>query len=364
MNILMIINSFFPLVGGAERQAQRISETLIEKGHSVTVLTRHHKGLKDNENINGINIIRLKVGNVNKVKPIIFLIKCLKYVKKNQEMIDIVHGHSLNAPGLIVALIKKYFKIPVIVKIAGGGDKSGCEIIKMNNAGLKGKLKVKLMLKHIDKFLAISKTIEKDLIKVGADKRKIHYLPNGIDLKLFKNSVSNTQNNFLYLGRLENVKGIDILINAWTALIKENKNFPHKLFIAGSGSLENIIPQNSTIEYLGNVEDVKSLIMKNKFFLLPSRYEGISNALLEAMALERIIIASNVGGNPDLIENNVSGYLFESENELELKKIIKEVSLLKNVNDMGGNARNFLDENYDLNKNVNKIIDLYKSLIK
>lgn len=362
MNIIMVINSFFPLVGGAERQAQRISEALVNRGHKVTVLTRHHRNLEEKVDINGVNIIRIKVGNINKIKPIIFLIKTLIFVRKNKKKIDIVHGHSLNAPGLIVALIRKYFKIPVVVKIAGGGDKTGCEIIKMNNSGIKGKLKVKIMNKYIDKFIAISKSIEKDLEIVGTSKHQVEYLPNGIDMNLFHKSSLESRRDFLYLGRLESVKGIDILLKAWMNIIKENENFPHKLYIAGNGSLKNSIPIDPSIKYLGNVSDVKKIILQNEFFILPSRYEGISNALLEAMALERVIIASNVGGNPDLISNNVTGYLFESENIKELKSIIWRVVSEKKERDVGRRAREFLEENYNLEKNVSKLEKLYQEI--
>jgi len=364
MNIIMIINSFYPLVGGAERQAQRISEVLFKEGINVKVLTRHHEGLEMNQNLNGINVIRFKVGKIKKLRPVIFLIKTIFYIFVHRKSIDVVHGHSLNAPGLIVGLVKLLFKIPGVAKIAGGGNEKGCEIIRMNESGIIGQMKVRFMSKYIEKFIAISSSIERDLHKVNVNKEKIVYLANGINLEEFKTEEENNYNdNFLYLGRLEKIKGIDILIDAWLNIIEKNPDFPHKLIIAGKGSLEKLIPDNKSIVYLGNISDVKNEIIRNKYFILPSRYEGISNALLEAMALKKIIIASDAGGNTDLIKTNITGYLFKSNDSEKLQESILNAINDENQIEVSENARSFLKQDYDLNKNVMKLIQLYEKII-
>lgn len=64
MHIVMLISSFHPLIGGAERQALRLSEKLVDSGIRVTVLTRWHEGLRKEEKINGVNVNRIKVSKI------------------------------------------------------------------------------------------------------------------------------------------------------------------------------------------------------------------------------------------------------------------------------------------------------------
>lgn len=362
----MLISSFHPLVGGAERQAQRLSKKLIEKGNDVTVLTRWHEGLLAKEKIEGINVVRFKVSKNSKLAPLIYLIKVLKYVRENKANIDIVHAHALSAPGISAAFISKFFKIPSIAKIAGGGGKDGCEIVRMRKSGKIGEMKVDFLKKHLDLFIAISKSIEKDLLDSEIEQNKIVFLPNGIDFNNFysNNASPNEIFKFVYIGRLEKIKGIDVLLSAWEALSDDFKQ-RNQLVIAGEGKERILLKgiQKDNIKYIGKQNDILSLLNSSDVFLLPSRYEGISNALLEAMATERIIIASNVGGNIDLINNNNNGLLFESENVNDLIDKITYVSENRErLTKMKKEARNTLKDNYDLQKNVNRYIEIYSRL--
>ncbi|WP_342602392.1 glycosyltransferase family 4 protein [Peribacillus sp. FSL E2-0159] len=369
MHIVMLISSFHPLIGGAERQALRLSEKLVDSGIRVTVLTRWHEGLRKEEKINGVNVNRIKVSKNPKLAPVIFLIKTLKFIRENKNDIDIIHAHALSAPGLTAAVASRLFKIPSIAKIAGGGNKDGCEIIRISRSGILGKLKVIFMKKNISKFIAISKLIEKDLLKVKVPESKIVFLPNGIDLDKFapikNNNIDNEKiNKFAFIGRLEKIKGIDVLLNTWESMSKEflSKN---KLLIAGDGREKHFLENmDSSIEHLGKVDDVLKLLNEIDIFILPSRYEGISNSLLEAMATEKIIIASEVGGNPDLLINNLNGYLFENENIDQLRKLFKYTSEnIIELNGVGKEARATLVKNgFDLSEIQSKYRHIYNEL--
>lgn len=130
--ILMLISSFQPLVGGAEKQAERLAINMARKyNYRYTVLTRWHPGLSFEEDYMGMRVIRLKVGNIGKIAPLIYMIKSLNYIRKNSKEIEVVHAHALSAPGLTAAFASKYLKIPSVAKIAGGGNKEGCEIIQI-----------------------------------------------------------------------------------------------------------------------------------------------------------------------------------------------------------------------------------------
>jgi glycosyltransferase involved in cell wall biosynthesis len=109
-------------------------------------------------------------------------------------------------------------------------------------------------------------------------------------------------------------------------------------------------------------------MMASNAFILPSRYEGLSNALLEAMASQLPIIASNVGGNPDLIIDNFSGYLFPKEDIDKLSSLLTKIitDFISGEKDrykeLGLNAKRIVKEKFDLKVIANRYIELYQIL--
>src|SRR5699024_1953179 len=123
--------------------------------------------------------------------------------------------------------------------------------------------------------------------------------------------------------------------------------------------------QDDTISYLGKVNNVIDYLNAAEYYILPSRYEGISNSLLEALANGKVVIASNVGGNPDIIVNEENGFLFKSEDFDSLKQVLDKVFSLSNVekNRIKLNALKTIEKEYDLEIISEKYLSLYKQLL-
>lgn len=370
----MLISSFYPLIGGAEKQAQRLSKELVKNGHEVVVLTRMpNKGIKETEMIDGIKVIRLKVLKTGKMAPLSYLFKSLIYLFKNRKNIDVVHAHSLSTTGFTASLATFLLRIPSISKIAGGGNELGCEAKRMYIAGGLKRFRILFMNRYLSKYIAISNDIKKDLEDIKAPQNKIIYLPNGInieekkfiDIKLKKEELNLPLDKTLYLyaGRLEFVKGIDIILKSW---LNTSSNFRKKsqLIILGEGTynVEKYLSIPS-ISIIGKVNNVNEYLTVTDYFTLPSRYEGISNALLEAITHKVAVIASDAGGNKDIV-NNTTGFLFEKENDLQLTKLLEETMEIYQgeVTEKVENAFLMIKENYDLNVIRNKYEDIYLEL--
>lgn len=362
--VLVLINSFYPLTGGAEKQAQRLGRVLKkEYNQEVVIMTRRYQGLKKYEIIDELPVIRLNVGKIDKLSPILYLIQVFLYVLKNKKNIKIIHAHSLSAPGITAALLSKIYGIPSIAKIAGGGNKDGCEIIRMNNKKL-GRLKVHLLKKYLTYFISISDSIYEDLKKVGISENKILRIPNGVNFKEYElKEPDNDIINFIYVGRHEYVKGIDILEKAWMGLDSYYK-LKSKLIVLGDGNVD--IRGVDGMEIVGNTENVKSYLAKSDCLILPSRYEGISNALLEAIASNKYIIATNVGGNIDVLDKRYST-IIEPDSVNELKNALIDVIQLyyKDPNKFNEKKKHQLKsvkEKYDLEKVAMTYNLLYQKL--
>ncbi len=186
------------------------------------------------------------------------------------------------------------------------------------------------IINKFDKIIAITKWEIPCLLRLGAKEDKIVYIPNGIPEEFFKLKKKKEENKILFFGRIAPIKNLETLIKA-ALLIKDKKI---KLEIAGPSEESYIIKLKKLVKdlnadnrviFTGPVYEAKEKINKidsAKIFVLPSKREAMPQALIEAMAREKIVIASDNPGARDLIENGKNGFLFEYWNAKELAEKI------------------------------------------
>jgi glycosyltransferase involved in cell wall biosynthesis len=202
-------------------------------------------------------------------------------------------------------------------------------------------------------------------------KSQIVQIPNGInENKFHPKESSKIENRIITVGHLTKIKGTDILLQAVANLIKKGVS-PFHVDIIGDGHdrtyFENIAKElniNSHINFHGDSNNVVDLLQQSRIFVLPSRAEGHSNALLEAMACGLPVIATKVGGNLDVINNNVNGILVDKENPKQLANAIIKV-LYDNdfAEQLGKNARETVTRKYSMEHTVSRYIELYTELL-
>jgi len=264
------------------------------------------------------------------------LYKVLRRIKP-----DIVHTRNMTA---IEMQIPAFF---AKVKVRVHGE-HGWDISDPRGRNKKYQWIRKICSLVIHRFIPLSKELEnylQDVIQVP--KGKITRICNGVnaerfvpsndkDVKFLPNQVSKKNVVIGYVGRMELIKNPENLVRAFVDLVKNNQN---NVFLAmiGEGSQLNKIKQILCEEKLtnhswlpGDCSNVAELMREFDIFCLPSKAEGISNTLLEAMAVGLPVVATKVGGNADIAENNKTALLVESENTAELTK-----ALDKYINDEG-----------------------------
>lgn len=213
--------------------------------------------------------------------------------------------------------------------------------------------------------ISLSRDMTRILLSTGIFK-KIMIIPNPIDEIFFKFTPNYHGKIVGYVGRLEYIKGIDILIEAFSIVKKRHTDL--KLVLVGDGSQKNEvilaskkfgIQDSVIIKGFVAYDQVPFHLSKFALFVLPSRSEGMPNALLQAMAMGLPVIASRVGGIPDLIDDKVNGLLVKPEDPYELSKAI--IFFLENqtvAREMAKNAR-IKAENY----RITKIVSIYENLL-
>ncbi len=335
---------------------------------NIFVLSPHHKNSKKKEIINNIKIYRYQyffehleklhhgdgmLANIKKNKLLLFLLPLSiisqilaikKIVKKHN--INIIHAHWLIPQGFIAVLYKKIFNknIKIICTLHGS------DIFSLQNIILKN-LK-KYILKNCNLISAVSSTIKKEILKYKISSQKIKIIHNGIDLNFThitknKNDLKRQYNIssfcLLFVGRLNEQKGIKYLINALPKVIKKLPKI--KLLIIGEGPDKNKIKKqvqklnlNQNIIFTGKIENqlLPSYYNMADIFIGPSiitknnSTEGFGMVLLEALINETPVITTNSGGMTDIIENNISGIIVTPKNSGAITNAV--LDLLNNHN--------------------------------
>lgn len=168
------------------------------------------------------------------------------------------------------------------------------------------------------------------LLKKLGITQKVEVIPTGIDETRYENTRREISNGITvtYVGRLESVKGVDDFLVAAEPLKKENSDL-RVLVVGFRGRNTNPIfekyRKEGLIEFPGYREDIPEILAQTNIFVLPSHSEGLSNALMEAMASGCACVASDVGGNSYLIQNSVSGLLFPAGDIEALRAHIKRL---------------------------------------
>ena len=288
-------------IGGVAQHVQGLSNFLINQNHKIDIIS--------SENTFTIPVKGLK-------NPSFMLSSFLK--TRTMKGNDIVHAHNIPA-----ALAMKKAVGKKVLSLHGIYSQQITELHGKIYSNISKNYEEKA-LNWADSITAVSKEVCEYYSKFGFN---VRYIPNAVNLDSFpKKSIKKFQNQIIYAGRLSKEKGMDTLLE-----VAENLPAKYNLVIVGVGPVEEkvrkVAKSKTNIHYLGyqSKENTISLIRGSDLLIQPSIMEGISSTLLEAMGCETCIIASNVGGNPEIIENNKTGVLVEPNNTEEL---VEKISYL------------------------------------
>lgn len=213
---------------------------------------------------------------------------------------------------------------------------------------------------RVNRFIAPSRFMRDAMThRFGTD--KVVHIPNGIDASRIKTSEDDDR-YVLYLGRLSLEKGVETLLQTHAA-----DNASWRLVIAGTGPmLEDYRSRFPSAEFVGHLtgEALEATLRKASVIVVPSEWhENSPLSILEAMAHAKPIVASRIGGIPELVRDGVTGLLFEAKNSRELSDRIRTLiddSGLRTK--LGREARRVVETEYSLSKHATALLSLYESL--
>ena len=326
-------------IGGIAQHVDGLSQFLTGVGHEVDVIS--------SANTFTIPIKRLK-------NPSFMFSSFLKAKFKKSK--DIVHAHHL-----VGALAMKNVSCKKILSIHGVYSKNIAQLYGKTTSSISKKYE-KIALNLADVITANSKEGYNYYTEMGFN---VVQIPNAIDLNIIpKKSTRQFENQIIFAGRLSKEKGVETLLE--TALqLPDN----YHLLIAGSGPLEgkirDLAAKKTNVHYLGyqSKSNVLSLIHSSDLLIQPSLAEGMSSTLLEAMGCGTCILASNIEGISEIVENEKTGVLVEPNNSGELLNKILELLPKKEKRTRMAKEGLQIVKQYDW-KEVGKLyLDIYEDLL-
>lgn len=380
LNILMFIPQFRPCIGGAERQAERLAESLVAAGCRVTVLTPLIDPASPRKEItNGVHIERFPLVDLSRrfrrqgiglLNFPYILWQVFRVVRPKLKGVDILHTHLASLQTAGAALAGRWAGIPVICKAAVADERS--DLGEIEKSRVTGPWVARLARHAIPHWVATTQAVGEALIRADIAAERISHIPNGIDITLHPpvRDFAQGARRFLYLGRLSSNTQRDTptLIEAFDRLAQEMTDV--ELALVGGGDLlmatrEHVArcKARERIHVPGFEEPVPWLTWADAF-VLPSRREGLSNALLEAMASGLACIANDIPPNREVLADGVAGLLVPVEDVGALKDAMQ--SLAENsdlVAVISKEARTRVMSTYGMESVSESYLSLYQKLI-
>ena len=382
---ILILSLNFPLVhenipyswgegaGGAENQILLLVKKLVKRETlQVHVLSKRFN-LKEYSflKIKNLNLIRIYAPN--KFFLLFYLLSGFLAILKihHRERINLIH---INEPSISLPLgyiIKKLFNIPIFQKFPSIFTKS----LTSGNYYQHAQPFLLEITKRFDKIQCISAQIFNSTLGLGFKPETLVKIPNGIDTHPYQTITRDPNDRIrrlLFIGRLVSEKGVTMLVEVFNEVLLQ---FPEiSLSIFGRGPEQEKI--NKIIKNLNLEEKIQvssynraaeklNILQNHDLFILPSFFEGMSNALLEALCSGMPVLVSNTQSNREIIQNGDNGLLFKNRSKNSLKeKLVFCLTHNEQLWKIGTNGRNYCKKYYDIDVIEKRIYKTYIDLIR
>jgi len=349
--------------GGAEKMLIQLVEDLRSRGVESTIILLKAGWLQEQLVNRKLDCRVIHWSGLIDVK---WIVEVTRIIATSE--IQIVHGHEFFM-NCIASLLGVLSRVPCVSTVHG----------KNYYGERRRRVTAYKLVSLLSKMVAVSQNIRSYLVSLGMSNNRLHVIENGIDTKefIFDDVVRhNSRANLgirsedlciLVVGNLYPVKGHEYLVDGIPKIIKACGET--KILFAGRGESERQLVQQATelgildaIHFLGFVDDVRSLLCACDVFVLPSLSEGLPLSVLEAMACERAVVATDVGGLGEVITHSISGLLVKPRSTDQLVSAITLLSHDRKLRTrMGLNARSVVESRHSLESTTRRYVQLYKS---
>jgi glycosyltransferase involved in cell wall biosynthesis len=380
VRVLMVVERLYEL-GGAQSQVTRLVRALMNRGIEVKVVTGRwrfsdpHRGeLGDGVEVRAIFTAfeMFHIKGLRKFGIYLYILSLMFYLFRNRFRYDIVHVHSATFSGFTAALMGPSLRKPTIMKVMGSGISS--DLRRMQEGLIPGSSRMVKCLCRVDRVICLNQKAEMECLSVGFRPEQIVRIANGLPIPEVRHSQSRQVQTFvdaIFVGRLSPEKNPLLILEALSSLQHVPGGEHIRVRFLGTGpqlaELEKNKQEmglNGKVQLIGRVDNVFSHLRHADIFVLPSLAEGMSNALLEAMAHRLPCIVTEIPGNVELIRHGETGLLVKPNDPLQLAhaliRLAGDAALRERL---GRAARAMVEEHFNIDKISDSYVELYRTLL-
>jgi glycosyltransferase involved in cell wall biosynthesis len=371
VKLVLVTRRYPPLIGGAEKVLSYLAPALAAEGADVAVLTARPPvpvpAVEEIPTPRGrLTIFRLATARLRFAGTWLYMRELRRWLERHP--IDLAYVSMLKHDAYVAVGVGRRRGFPVVLRPEGAGATGD---LAWQSWGRFGRT-IGRRCRQADAVVSISAAITAELTSAGHDPASIVSLPNGVplpDLPWQPRPGWQDAPRATFVGRLAPEKGLDLLIDAWPAVVARHPRA--RLTLIGDGPERPALTARvarlgmaDAIAMPGASTDPAPLLRANDLFVLPSREEGMSVALLEAMALGVPIVASDIPGNRRLVVDHVHGRLASRDDPPAFAHaILDQWADLARALRMGRAARRRVADDYSIVAVAGRHVELFRRLI-
>jgi len=332
--VLLMTETYWPEIGGGERQARLLAHGLAARGHEVTIVARRSRhGLRWRDLDGDARVLRLPPTGQGRWRKWLFALPALCIPLWRRRRYDLVFVSGFRLLGIAAMLARILTGKPTVLKADSSGELSG-EYFRAGLAGSGVALESwparrllglrNTLLRRADAFVSLSDEMTRELLEHGVPAERVRKIANGVDTMLFRPASSDERaalrtrlglpagNVAIYTGRLVSYKGLALLLRIWRdvaratlVLVGEGGNDIHACetelrdFVAANGMSERV-------RFTGPVDNVHDWLRAADIFVFPTENEAFGLSLVEAMACGLASVTTTAGGLRDFVLDGVN----------------------------------------------------------
>jgi glycosyltransferase involved in cell wall biosynthesis len=363
MRFLLVNYEYPPIGAGAATATQAIAHNLIDLGHQVTVLTAKYGDLPKVRREAGVLVRRVRcfrrrADRCSLLEMASFVISALF------SLVFVAAADRPNAGmaffsipcGPVALAAKALFGLPYVISLRGGDVPGLTPEVNRMHSFLRPLRRA--VLKHAIAIVANAEGLRK--LAETSDPFRVSVIPNGVDTEFFHPAAEPANASahpfrILFTGRFQAQKNVSLLLDQCAAL-REHSAVPFELHLVGDGPLRTQLKEQADrlglserIVWHGWTprEQLRAIYQESHCFVNPSFYEGMPNAVLEAMACGKPIVASCVAGNDAVVRHGTTGFLFPLDEPTSLRQSLR--TLIDDpirAQEMGRSGRDWVERDF------------------
>jgi glycosyltransferase involved in cell wall biosynthesis len=340
----MLVTDIDSPTGGVQVQSFRLLGELGRRGVRSYVCARNYHGRPRRELRDGVEIRRSptlgrRFGALNSV---LYLADTLGWLVRNRRRYDVIHCQQMFGATMVGLLARRLLGKPVVVRVTSTGELG--EVRQIREMAF-SRLRLS-QIRRVDRWVALTIDMKRELLSLGISETAITVIPNAANLPAgcaFQAEAKDDARRALglsaekvavYTGRLSSEKGLDSLLRAWGDVSAVHADAVLLLVGAGGGyrnveadlrALCDQLSLGGSVRFVGHVDEVERYLIASDLFVLPSRTEGMSNALVEAMAAGCAVVTTDIPANRAIVVDEISGLLVPVDAEDALASAISRV---------------------------------------